>query len=198
MIDSDDPDAFVVHGRKPQLFRPATPPQETEQEHRSKDQNEDREYTSGTSHPINQVFPGGLEPFELRAEQSSPPPFARGQPTAAPKEPITPQKSSRIQIPGAFHDEPDEEEAEEREQQDETEAEEEDDVPSLPPILAPPRTRRSRSRLSSGSAESGDDGNEPKLRRSSRLSSASPQKKPSSKKSGARSVAATKTKKRKA
>ncbi|KAF8524362.1 nuclear pore complex assembly-domain-containing protein, partial [Hysterangium stoloniferum] len=68
MIDSDDPDAFVVH-----------------------------------------------------EEQPPPPPrsFARRQPLVKPpQEPTAPQISSRIQIPGAFHDEPDEEEAEEKEEKE--------------------------------------------------------------------------------
>ena len=207
MVESDDPDAFVVHGRgnSRTSFGPPSPPLIVEPEPTPSQEEDLTEVEEQiVSPPTSHVPPGGFTSFEPREpeqpgeepeppQESKPkkPPSRRSTRRSAsvesPPQPLS--ASTRRKIPGALYEEEEDEEEEE---------EQRDEVPSLP---SPKRTTRraTRARQSSASVESGDDDDESgrRLRRSTRLSSMdhSPDKK---KKPAKESTGGRTTRKRKA
>jgi len=176
MVDSDDPDAFVVHGRRQgrsSLPPASSPPRPSNDAEKGKEDHVEKSHhveEQSSAYAKHRILPGGFPSYEIREEEPPPePPMrSRGAPTrrsvrrSTPAElpPEPPSQASRVKIPGALYEE------------DEEEPGEQDSVPPLP---SPKRTTRHRARQSSASVESDDEEDAPRLRRSSRISQ-SPQK----------------------
>ena len=190
MVDSDDPDNFVMRGRRRGSLRlpsqrtdigadasmaHGAPPQSTALS--GSDGDKTREMDQAQRRSSQTLPPGGFVGFESTEDfpapstepdkqEPAPPP----QQTPRPNRPHTQPEPQRLAIPGALFDD------------DDPEANEHDHVPSLPPAQPKGARRRRAARVSSVATESTDedDRHAPKtsLRRSSRLSSTGPSPEP--------------------
>ncbi|GJJ15041.1 hypothetical protein Clacol_009316 [Clathrus columnatus] len=212
LIDSDDPDAFVIRRRKSYTFKSPPPPRHrpsssspTNDKHDEEDVVTDFVPPAETPRRVPGAFSfDETEKSQKQNKSRTTRKSSAEQPSKSRSErPIT---RSRIQLPGSLFDDDideDDDELHDANEKDEN-REEQDDVSALPATLPPTTTtRKARGRSSAASVESGDDGEASttvRLRRSSRLSSAepmSPQKKKTTKRKPKESSTATRTRKRK-